>query len=137
MRLWFLVCADSAAVDIRTNSLSVFHLVEDINVPAFPFALARIVVAGLFSRATGEPETFDGLEMLVDMSGKELYRGPLALNFQGRMRSRMIAELQGMVLEGPGELRFTIVRGAEELGRWTVLVNHVGQPNLQTELPLN
>jgi hypothetical protein len=56
-------------------------------------------------------------------------RGSIVVDFQGRLRARIITQIAGMIIPGPGRLKFTLLDDAErELAAWEVAVNKLGGP---------
>jgi len=54
VRLTFLVCCDSAIIDLTTNALSIINIIEDMQTPGFPFVLGRLDASKNYSRIGGE-----------------------------------------------------------------------------------
>ena len=56
MKLWLLTCADSYSVDMSTNRLSIFHVIENIGAASFPVTLPRLSFIVLLSRTSRETQ---------------------------------------------------------------------------------
>jgi hypothetical protein len=136
MRARFLLCCESAAVDRRRNTLSVFHIIEDFNVPAFPVVVPQMCVVTLLQRAAEEPVEPPDLSLRIVLNQQELYRGPIEANFQGHLKVRWITEVRGLVIPGPGALVFSVHSGENQLGDWSIPVVNIGQPEVQPDLAL-
>jgi hypothetical protein len=136
MEALFLVCAESLALDQRRNTLSLFHVIEEWNIPAFPLAVPYMVIVGLLKRTAEEPEAPEGVQLRITLANQEIFLGPISVNFQGRLRMRSITELGGLVILNPGVLSVSIIEGVRQLATWSVVVNHIGRPEAQAELPL-
>lgn len=132
MEAKLFTCSESAALDARTNTLSLFHLTEELNSPAFPVVVPRLTIVALLVRRENEPERGE-LQLRIAMGEQELYRGPFQFNFQRHLRSKAIVDLQGLVMLTPGTLRISLYDGDREMGTWPIVVNHVGQPAIQVQ----
>lgn len=132
----FLVCADSVAVDQRRNTLSIFHILEDFASPSFPFVVPRIAVVAHVVKEPEEPDEPEGVEVHIYLSDEQIFSGPMAMRFQGRLRLRAIADFQGLVVKAPGTLRVTLTKDQRELATWSIVVTDIGRPVVQSELPL-
>jgi hypothetical protein len=136
MNIRFVICANSVAVDQRHNSLSIFHAIEEWNVPAFPFVIPYMVVVSLLDRSPEEPDELAGVQLIFTLGAQELFRQPFEGSFQGRLRMRAIAEISGLVIPGPGELNVTIQIGERLTSTWAMAINDIGRPVVQPALNL-
>jgi Family of unknown function (DUF6941) len=135
MDVRFLVCADSVALDQRRNTLSLFHVIEEWAIPVFPWVVAHFAIVALFERTANEPNDLE-LQIVIQLGAQELFRGPLAVRFQERLRMRAITEVGGLVLPSPGLMNVFMTLGDRQLASWSIVVNNIGQPIAQPELPL-
>lgn len=127
------LCADSASIDARTNTLSAFHIVEDYHAAAFPVVVPRISVLMVLFRDPTDPAVPE-VQLLVYLGDQQLSASPLPVNFGQRLTVRAIADLNGLVIPGPGVLRFVVGIGAQVVDSWTINANQVGQPAIQLHL---
>jgi hypothetical protein len=56
MKTTFFACAQGAVVDQRTNAISLFNLIEELQSPVFPFVIPNISLAMTFQREADEPD---------------------------------------------------------------------------------
>jgi len=56
MELRTLICAQGTALDARTNAVSIFNLLEEINAADFPVAVTHVSLFALFGRAENEAD---------------------------------------------------------------------------------
>jgi hypothetical protein len=128
------LCSDSASIDSRTHTLSVFHIAEGSNAAAFPIALPRITVIAILTREEDDPADVQ-LQLTATLAGQHLFAGPFPANFAAGLLSRTVVEMQGLVIPGPGDLSFVLRNGEQPLATWIIKVSQVGQPQLQLLLP--
>lgn len=134
IRTTLFFCSDSAAIDARFNTLSVFHIMEQLNAPAFPMAIPRLTVVALLSKEEADPPVFQ-LQLQIFLGVQQLFAGPVHGNFFQQLSTRTVIEVNGLVIPAPGELRLVLINGEQPLGSWTVRVNQVGMPAMQLVLP--
>jgi hypothetical protein len=127
-------CSDSSSLDARLNTISAFHIMEQINAPSFPVAVSRVAVISYLSREEGDPSTIQ-LQLRIFCGTQQLFDGPLPINFVQQLHTRSVVELNGLVVPAPLELRFLLLNGEQVLDSWVILVNQVGQPAAQLILP--
>src|SRR5882762_425889 len=103
----YFLCSDSAAIDSRRNTLSIFHIVENMYVPIFPFLMQRISVLASLERTPDEPSLIEA-SLTATQSASEIFSGPLSLNFAHQLATRAVVEVGGVVIPQPGRLTFTL-----------------------------
>lgn len=136
MQLKFLICGESAAVDNRRNSLSIFHMLDEINAAAFPVVVAQMCIAMLFERNANDAPEPNNVSLQISLNDQELFRTQIDLRFGAHYRMRYVTDFRGLLVSAPGNLRFAVTVGEERLGEWVVPVNHIGQLMVQPDLPL-
>lgn len=127
-RLFF--CADSTALDVRTQTVSAFHIMEFLNAVAFPVVVPRISVAALFERDQNDPQNFE-LQLSAIAGEQPLFVGPFPVNFAQQMQARTVVEMNGLLLPSPGTLRMLLGDGDRLVASWVITVNQIGQPQAQ------
>jgi hypothetical protein len=131
MRVILFACAESASIDAATNRLSIFHFLDEIHSPIFPAAYPGMTLIALAAREEAEPNNFS-FTLKIFLSGQEqpLFQGPFLFDFQNRLRSRALAQIAGLVVPGPGTLRFEILDGEKQIGIWETFVVRIGEPQI-------
>jgi hypothetical protein len=122
MKLIFMTCAQSSAVDSQTGRLSLFHLLEQVQATSFPTALSLTLV-GMFVRGAGEPED-QSIRLKVELDESAIFDSSVNFSFQGKQRSRVLMALNGLAIPSAGTLSFSFLSGeGVPLGApWDVLV---------------
>lgn len=131
MEVKLILCADSASVDIRHNTFSAFHILEELGAASFPFVLPRLSVIAILERRSDEPPNPE-IQLIITLDEQQLFVGPYQANFFNRLTARAIAELQGLVIAHPGTLQAKLIVHDVELGHWTMLVRQATPPGMQT-----
>ena len=130
------LCADSAALDARINTISAFHIFEQINGASFPLVVPRISIIALLLREEADSSTSQ-LQLQVHLGDQQLFVGPVDVNFLQQLTTRTLVEMHGIVVSTPGTLSFVLKQGTEIIGSWAIIVNQIGQPaGVQMYLPV-
>jgi hypothetical protein len=124
------LCSDSAAIDQRSNTLSVFHISEHLLAAAFPVAIPRLDVIAILTREMGDPDRAD-MQLIVYRGEQELLSTPWVVHFLQQTTARALLEMNGVVVPAPGDLRFLCRIGERTLASWTISVVQAGQPGFQ------
>src|SRR6266496_2011211 len=123
MEARLVICAESVAIDQRRNSLSLFHVIEEFNAPTFPLVVPHMSVVILLSREGNEPQEPTDVNLRLYLEDQQFWRNALAINFQGHLKLRFLAEMQALVIQRPGSMRVTVNQDDRELGSWKISVN--------------
>ena len=84
-----------------------------------------------FARAPNEME-LDNIpfRIVADLQETRIIEIQMVAEFQGKLRTRAIAEIQGIVLPSAGLLRFRVLIGEAERGHWNIEVSQIGAPHV-------
>ncbi len=129
LQVRLFLCSESASIDARNNSLSAFHILEQINSPHFPSVIPRLCVILLMTREAEDPSR-SGLQLRIELAGgQQLFSGPIDVNFVQQLSARIIIDIQAFLVPAPGNLRFSVRDGQAELCFWSITVMQIaGQP---------
>ena len=128
------LCSDSASIDVRTNTISAFHITEQLMTASFPVAIPRISVVTVLNREQSDPEQIR-FELEALLGGQQVASGPFPINFGRQLSARGVGEMLGLVLPSPGTLRFVLKNGDAVMASWAISVVQVGQVPIQTYFP--
>ncbi len=125
------VCAESIVRDTVNNQISVFNIVEEINTPVFPHAIHKL--SSLFYLIRDKEDAIENeLSIRFIINGDEINRFPIHSDFQDKFKTRVIVNLQGLVIPGPGSLHAILYLDEKDIGSWDILINHTGRPKIET-----
>ncbi|MGE0651925.1 MAG: hypothetical protein AB7P12_09265 [Alphaproteobacteria bacterium] len=127
MDVLFLACADSASIDQRTNRLSLFNIIEELSAAGFPANVPSLALVMLLKRSRKESEEVE-LGITGRLNGKDLFSGAFRISFQGKLRTRAIANMQNVILTAPGKLNVEVRHKKKVIGSWPVDVNNIAPP---------
>ena len=134
MEILFATCADSASTDSTSNRLSLFNIVEEINAASFPGIIPSMSFVFLLARKKSEPDIIN-VTLLAELNGKSIFELPYKVSFQGKLRARTIANLQGVPVFGPGKLAFLVKRKGATLCEWPITVVDAGTAQISPPPP--
>lgn len=134
MEIALFAITQSVSVDQQRNTLSLFHVIEELNSPSFPLAVPAFHMAALFVRSADEENAPGGIEFVITHEGRELVRHPTPTNFQGRLRLRTVLEVGGIAVTSPGLMIASVEMRGAQLATWRIVVNSIARPTAQAEL---
>jgi len=109
-----LLCAEGVSIDVRSNNVTIFNIIEQINLRYLPAVFPKMVIYGAFERDDGDPETFDG-ELHIRLEGIEVAGAPVPVEFQGKKATRSIITLGGLPIMQPGKMEISIYEKGKEI----------------------
>jgi hypothetical protein len=125
MNLQFIAVAEGAVIDKGSNRISLFNVMDEIGVPAFPVMIPSLGIASMIVRAAGEDPS--PVRIKISLNEQILLQTGIQIDFQGHLRTRGVALVQGLILHQVGDLRIEILFGDESAGSWGIPVLLVGQ----------
>ena len=126
------VCAESVVRDAETNTMSVFNIIEDISTSAFPVGMPKLSALFILERSERDPEQVDCV-VAVTMGEQEIGRVPIEGNFEGKLLTRVILVVQGIIIEKPGLLTIALSVNDKPMGAWSIAVRAI-DPAAKTEM---
>src|ERR1700689_3033427 len=103
MKAKLFLCCESCSVDVRRNSLSLFHVIEEINSPSFPTIIPRLTLALFLDREASESNRVVG-QVEIKSNELRIAGGPLVAVFHDKLTCRAVLEFQGFMIPAPGRL---------------------------------
>lgn len=125
------VCSDSASLDMRTNLISIFGVLEQVSAATFPIALPRICIVGVFTREQADPANINLQLQLLLNDDQSLYNGPLNINFAHQLTARSIGEMRNLAIPSPGTLIVRIAERERIISSWSLNFIQVGMPEMR------
>jgi hypothetical protein len=116
-----LLCAKGVVIDVKTNNVSVFNIMEDIAPASFPIILVELTVLNVLERDSGDPETVK-CALRISMGSEILFEQALDVDFQGKPRHRSVIALAGLPIRHPGTLVTTFEGAGKTMARYEVTV---------------
>jgi hypothetical protein len=104
-RLLLFVPSESVSIDQQTNRLSVFHVLEQINLPSFPATLRELYIVTLWQRNRSEDPSQNFFQTidLRDPDGTALSE-PRRVQFQlSKKRHRLVSIVNNLQIHRAGQ----------------------------------
>lgn len=120
------LCAESVVRDIESNRVSIFNIFEGIKSHGFPIGIPRYTCFFFLSRGESDNATFEA-SLSFDLNGSSLKDFTVNVNFEDKMNNRVIANVFGLVIPGPGILSTRLMYETRELGRWDIEVKSIAE----------
>lgn len=108
-------------IDAASNNISCIEVLEQLSVASFPNVFPEVAIVWCIAREANEPEAVPARFHIL-LNETQLYEAPVDVAFQGTLRTRAIVRLAGLVITGPGRLRFEF-RSAHISGLWRFEIN--------------
>lgn len=130
-QLEYFLVAESVATDSDRNTVSVFHILEELRASSMPFHVGRLVA--LSSWNIGPQDRDNDFQVTLDIhlpGGDKLPDGlDLAINFTAtRSRQRILHFIEGLRIASPGDLAFELLINGKHAASHRVTV-HPPEPS--------
>jgi hypothetical protein len=102
-----LICAQGAAIDRFTNSLSIFEFIDEFSPPIYPIFIPKLIIVAMLTKESNEEDNYES-NIIISIGETELLKQNVPLNFQGRNRLRQIFNIQFIQVPNPGTLRIRL-----------------------------
>ena len=129
MKVRYILCSESSAIDVFSNRLSIFNLIEQISVQSYPTAIAGLnVVVG--ASKDDEDGNSVAARLKFHLNGVELANYEMEFSFDDGNAARAVGSIQGFFVSSPGRLDVSVHLNDRQLGVWSIPCVHAGQPEL-------
>ena len=130
MKLIYTVCAENVIIDQFTNKVTLIAVADGYQFPQFPIVLANLALVVAYGRQADEPEHIDGT-VKFRLNDQPIFEAPIKVDFQGNLRTRLVSQISGFVISGPGTMKATVaVPGAED-ANWTIEIQSLAVPSVE------
>ena len=102
----YSLLAEEAIIDQRTNCLSIFNQIDEINAPNLPAVIPKITMVLLFQSNHATTDILQVNIKLVSPSKKAISIGEAEISFQGKRRTRHCIRMLGLPFEEFGDYSF-------------------------------
>lgn len=132
MKIGYLLCGENILLDARSNSYSIFNILEMLNSVTFPFMINKIEILALFEKEENEPDEVTA-EFIINNNGEEISKDEVEIEFSEKSRARTLFSINGLPINNPGILEIIIKYQNNELGRYKIEINKIGKPEIKVE----
>jgi hypothetical protein len=125
MKVQFSVCAQSVSIDQLTSRLSIFNVLDQITVPAFPVFISELTFVALLRREHEEETEQFKCQLSVMQNGKQGATADSAVRFGGASVARLIFNFSGLAIQSPGDVDFNLTLPSGEVHTLAIPINQV------------
>ena len=124
MKSVYMLCAEGVVVDRRTNNVSIFNMMEEINSVGFPLLINKLYAVCLINREANDEDTTEAnFEFKLD--NKVLLNANTSINFQNRQKTRSVLEVSGLVIPVPGTLKVSLLKDGDVISFNEIVINKI------------
>jgi uncharacterized protein DUF6941 len=119
-RLRFAVCCQSSSIDSRTNNISLFHILEQIQFQGFPGVFPFVEIVSFWEREADQLEAFTQRVRLLNPQGHLIgeHETAVLMELPG---NRVFEQIQGVPFPQAGTYTFEISLRRERDEQWSVV----------------
>jgi hypothetical protein len=118
------LCAESVVRDVESNRMSIFNIFEGFKSHGFPIGFPKYACFFFLAREEGDNVTFEA-SLGFHLNESSLKDFPVNVNFEDKMNTRVVINVLGLVIPGPGILSTRLMYEGRELGRWDIKVGSI------------
>jgi hypothetical protein len=105
IRVKVLIVGETLLRDVDSNKYSLINILDNIRANGFPLVIPHVVFLAIFERDQDDVQKFEATLTLFQ-NNHEILKAKLSPDFQNCRTNRSCWRLNGIVVTGPGELRF-------------------------------
>ena len=103
-----MLAAEGVVRDAESNLVSVFSILEEFTAPGFPIFVPKVCVLTVLERSEADPPQ-PRAELRITLEDQEIHKAPVRVDFQDKLRTRMIVTYAGVALPNPGILKIEML----------------------------
>lgn len=105
MKSIFFVVSEGSSIDISTNALSIFNIIEGISSASLPLIIPKCIITLVVEREEGDPEPIEG-RITITNNEHEIHSTPAQIHARGAPGARLSITINGLPVHAPGKLTF-------------------------------
>jgi hypothetical protein len=125
MKVQFSVCAQSIAIDQLTSRLSIFNVLDQINLPTFPVFIPELTFVAIVRREQEQDAEQFKCHLVIMQQGKQAASADSPIAFGGASVARLIFNFSGLAILLPGNIDFNLTLPGGEVHTLTIPVNQI------------
>lgn len=119
MQCTSLLMAERVIRDAETGAVSIINILESIQIEALPIISRASAYAYIEKEESDSGDKFE-INILIKNNDKEMASHTLKIDFQGKSKTRLMLNFNGIVIEQPGVLSLDLFLSKVHLGRFAV-----------------
>ena len=118
-KVLYFLAAESALIDQRTNRATLVNIIENATLVNFPVLLPKIFLCAGLEKGEGD-SSIRKFSVVGFLNGVQLFQSTSQINFFDQKGARLILELDGIPIAGPGHLKFILQESEKEISSYEV-----------------
>jgi hypothetical protein len=115
MRVDAVLCARGSSIDRDSGALTIFQIIDGLEVSGFPVLLQYVSIIILLEREADEPVQSQ-CQLQIMQNENLLLNEQVNINFGPALRHRQAINLQNFLIQGPGTVFVKFRHNNEDLG---------------------
>ena len=128
-RVKYLFCAEGVVVDVQTNSVTVYSLVEEVRTMAFPVVIPKLAICCSMIRDPGD-ESQPRIILKLTLDDETIFMTNSMVNFSDKPGARIVVNLNGVKITKAGVLKYGVYLQDQMLGENEFRVSLMETPRL-------
>src|SRR5262249_32634108 len=96
-----------------------FNVTDELAAATFPVVIPKLAFVASLKRSIDELEKLE-LRLNVRLNDQTLMDAGFPVDFQGKLKTRCIGFMQGLVLTAAGDLQFRLTNDGIEIANWHI-----------------
>lgn len=126
-----LLCAEGVVVDQKSNNVSAFNILQQLNFNTLPVAFPKMVILSVLERDAGDSDKWNG-EIRISLASSDILNQPLKHDFHGLPRSRSMMTIGGLPITQPGTMEVCLCEKGKKIISYTIEVKVPKKPIVKT-----
>jgi hypothetical protein len=122
MKTLISLCCEDIIRDAESNSISIHNIIEEINGEGFPMLIPKFCIFLFIEKQSGDNDNTEA-NLFIKLNSNLLHSFPMAINFQGKSKTRNNIKIGGLPIT--------------ELGVLTIEITHQSTVLANIEIPVN
>ncbi len=117
-----VLAAKGIVRDADSNSMSIFHIIEEIGGRGLPIIFPELAVLAMWKKAPRERKKSQ-VEFKVLNNSKVIFEGPVTIDFKEKKAHRTTVKIAPLVINEQGTLSFQFIKSGKTLGKYEIVVS--------------
>jgi len=101
------LCAQNIVQDKKTNMVSAINIIDQFNSQGFPTIRPSTTFHFRLTREKTDKQKFECI-LKIYLNRKKINEFDFPINFDNKLKFNLMVDMNGLVLSGPGEMRYSL-----------------------------
>jgi hypothetical protein len=126
IRVKAMLCAENVIRDTETNQVTIYNVIEQVNVMGFPALLKGMTIFVFLERETEDAQVVD-CQVLLKMDDTQLKEIRIQPDFEDKLRNRTFVRIEGMPIHQEGRFSAILLIDGKEKSQYDFPVVFAGE----------